>query len=288
MIRTTTNQKATGNVATFTYNNRHQIMGVSYNDAGATPTVTFGDYDEYGGRTSMTASGVSTTTYGYNSFHQLENETVAFNGLAGNYQLKYWYNYVGAPTSVRYTAQAWVRWVNYDYNSAGALKGVGTDLLPDAAYSNTDDVLKNISYRGFGGVKSATYGFNPRKLSVGYDAKRQQMTSLNVRRTNDNDAIIDKSYDYANGGANNGRLQKITNNLDAAYTTTYTYDAYNRLTNASATAYGRSLSYDNWGNLTDVTMTGMTESGAMSYSLSYTADAVSVARLLARATSAMC
>ncbi len=114
LVSTTTNQKTTGNVATFTYNNRHQIKGVSYNDANATPTVTFGDYDEYGGRTSMTASGVSTTTYGYNSFHQLDNETVAFNGLAGNYQLKYWYNYVGAPTSVRYTAQAWVRWVNYE------------------------------------------------------------------------------------------------------------------------------------------------------------------------------
>ena len=108
LVSAVTNQKAVGNTTTFAYNNRHQVTGVSYNDANATPTVSHA-YDEYGGRTSMTANGVSTTAYGYNSYHQLTSENVTFNGLAGNYQLDYSYNYVGAPTSVRYTTGAWVR-----------------------------------------------------------------------------------------------------------------------------------------------------------------------------------
>ena len=97
------------------------------------------------------------------------------------------------------------------------------------------------------------------KAVYSYDAKRQQMTNLYVRRvsnTGSDNVIANSDYDYYNGGANNGRIQKINDNTDATYTTTYGYDAYNRLTSATATAYTRSYGYDNWGNLTGVTSTG--------------------------------
>ena len=100
------------------------------------------------------------------------------------------------------------------------------------------------------------------------------MTNMLIRRTSNtvtDNIIVNSSYDYYNGGANNGRIQKITDNTDAAYTTTYGYVAYNRLTSASATAFTRSYSYDNWGNLTGVTSTGAGETG--SYSLSYATNA---------------
>ncbi|HEX9001635.1 MAG TPA: hypothetical protein VGB07_17140 [Blastocatellia bacterium] len=90
-----------------------------------------------------------------------------------------------------------------------------------------------------------------------------------MRKTDITDIVSDLSYDYYNGGNNNGRIQKITD-ADSSYTTTFGYDDYNRLSSASASAYTRSYSYDNWGNLTSLTSTGAGESG--SYSLSYAAN----------------
>ena len=40
-----------------------------------------------------------------------------------------------------------------------------------------------------------------------------------IRRTSNtvtDNIIVNSSYDYYNGGANNGRIQKITDNTDAA------------------------------------------------------------------------
>ena len=95
------------------------------------------------------------------------------------------------------------------------------------------------------------------------------MSNLQLRKTDNTDIVSDLSYDYYNGGNNNGRIQKITD-ADSSYTTTFGYDDYNRLSSASASAYTRSYSYDNWGNLTGVTSTGAGESG--SYSLSYASN----------------
>jgi YD repeat-containing protein len=54
---------------------------------------------------------------------------------------------------------------------------------------------------------------------------------------------VDKGYDYYNGGNNNGRLQKVTDYLDGSFTTTYSYDDYNRLSSAtSGTVLTRSYS----------------------------------------------
>ena len=94
-----------------------------------------------------------------------------------------------------------------------------------------------------------------------------QMASMQVKRADGTDPIINNEYDYYLGGANNGRIRKITDSLDVSYTTTYGYDEHNRLATASAPAYSRSYSYDAWGNLTNVTASGQGETG--SYSLSY-------------------
>jgi YD repeat-containing protein len=67
--------------------------------------------------------------------------------------------------------------------------------------------------------------------------------------------MIGKAYQYVTStgyGAlndNDGRIRKITDNLDGNYTTTYSYDEHNRLTSAQSNAAARSYSYDAWGNL---------------------------------------
>ena len=97
----------TGNTyhtATFTYNSRGLVTGISYND-GSTPSASFG-YDEYGARTSMN-DGAGSTTYAYDQYHRLQTETRSFNGLnIGTIQIGYEWNLAGGLNGGYYTAGA--------------------------------------------------------------------------------------------------------------------------------------------------------------------------------------
>jgi RHS repeat-associated protein len=62
------------------------------------------------------------------------------------------------------------------------------------------------------------------------------VTSIAYRAPNDND----------------GRIKKITDYIDGAYTTTYSYDEYNRLYVASSPAASRVYNYDAWGNIKEM------------------------------------
>jgi hypothetical protein len=59
-------------------------------------------------------------------------------------------------------------------------------------------------------LKSADYG-NVQRLELSYHADRLTPTQLKVYKATPTPVtIIDKNYDYYNGGAHNGRLQKLT------------------------------------------------------------------------------
>jgi hypothetical protein len=177
--------------------------------------------------------------------------------------VSYQYNFVG-PTRITYNANGWTKNVNYAYKNSGALDGIGTNIIGSDPNATTN-VANGFDYRAFSAVQSITYG-NSRKLTASYNQHRSQMNNLQVRKTDGTDAIINNDYDYYLGGANNGRVQKITDGLDNGnYTTTYGYDEHNRLVSASAPAFSRSYSHDAWGNLTNVTASGPGETG--SYSL---------------------
>jgi hypothetical protein len=62
-------------------------------------------------------------------------------------------------------------------------------------------------------------------MAMGYDPNRQQPTSMKVDRVvNPADKIIDYVYEYYDpNGKNNGRIRKIFDHTDSAYTTTYVY-----------------------------------------------------------------
>jgi len=90
-------------------------------------------------------------------------------------------------------------------------------------------------------------------MTMGYDPNRQQPASMKVDRVgNPADKIVDYVYNYYDAnGKNNGRIRKIFDNTDSAYTTTYVYDDYRRLQSATAGAYSRNYQYDAWGNITN-------------------------------------
>ncbi|HMV83058.1 MAG TPA: RHS repeat-associated core domain-containing protein [Blastocatellia bacterium] len=220
--------------------------------------LSFG-YDDFVARITMT-DGEGQTTYSYNNLRQLESETRTFTGLSGNYyKLSYSYNVVGQPTQVNYgvytlsgggnPVYSFNKNVNYDYNGVSALKGIGTNLLGSNP-NTTTNVISAATYRAGGAVNVLSYG-NGRRLTMGYYQQRSQPASMKVDlASNPADKIIDYSYDYNDAtGANNNRIRKITDNVDGGYTTTYTYDQYNRLTLAASSAYNGSFQYDEFGNI---------------------------------------
>lgn len=90
---------------------------------------------------------------------------------------------------------------------------------------------------------------------MGYDPLRPQPTSMKVDMVSDaTNKVLDYEYDYKvlGTGENNNRIRKITDKIDTQYTTTYTYDAYNRLERANWTGDGRFYQYDEWGNIKSV------------------------------------
>lgn len=250
----------------FTYEARGLLTDIDYNGTD-TQDVHY-DYDEYGARTLMqeknpsTGTVESSTSYTYNAYEQLQTETRNFKGLAGTFKLDYQYNLAGLLKTMTYTVGSWVKNVNYAYNYAGAVTGIGTNIRSGAASNDTTNVANTFNYRGFGAVRTMTYG-NGQVMNAIYNAKRLQMTNQTWQKSGT--VIVNKSYDYNNGGNNNGRIQKITDNVDAGYTTTYGYDDFNRLTSASNANYTRSYTYDEWANLKSVTATGLGESGSYTF-----------------------
>ncbi|MFN0123721.1 MAG: carboxypeptidase-like regulatory domain-containing protein [Blastocatellia bacterium] len=152
-------------------------------------------------------------------------------------------NYTGTPPPPPPPAggpQVWSHNVNYAYNTTGALSSVGTNLTGSDPNANAN-VISGIAYNGFGGVTTANYG-NGRRLTLGYNVNRHQMISMKVDNQNGTNAIINKTYGYAdpyNSQVNDGRIRKITDLVDANYTVNYAYDDYGELSTASANVYYR-------------------------------------------------
>lgn len=139
--------------------------------------------------------------------------------------------------------------INYAYNAVGALGSIGTNLIGTDP-TNATNVLNTVSFRASGALKQLNYG-NGRRLTMGYNDQRSQPTSMIVDRTNNSaDKVVDYAYQYYDAnGKNNNRIRQITDNIETAYSTTYTYDNYNRLSNATANAFSRNYQYDEWGNV---------------------------------------
>jgi RHS repeat-associated protein len=216
----------------------------------------YGLTDSYGNYTlpSVPASGNYTLTPSKNGY-VFTPQTRSYTNLNAN------------QTNVNFTAapappppppsgpQTWTKNVNYAYNSVGALLSVGTNLTgtdPNA----TTNVLSNMAYNGFGATKSLNYG-NGRRMTLGYSGNRHQMVSMVVDNQNGTDPIISRTYEYSTTSYpdppnNDGRIKKINDLLDPNYTTTYTWDEFNRLSLASAPAFYRSYWYDPFGNLKGV------------------------------------
>ncbi len=226
--------------------------------------ITFGVTLTLTGSSSQTTTTNAAGQYTFSNLPWSGNFTItpAKSGQAFTPSARSYTNLTANQTGQNFTAaaalppsgpQTWSKTINYRYNAVGALASIGTDLTgtdPNA----TTNVVSSLSYTGFGATQTVSYG-NGRRLTLGYDTNRHQMTSMIVDHQNGTDQIVNRTYSYTTPGNydNDGRIKQITDHLDPNYTVNYTYDAFNRLSTASGGPYGdtyyRNYSYDELGNL---------------------------------------
>jgi len=140
--------------------------------------------------------------------------------------------------------------INYARNKTGAITGVGTNLIgtdPNA----TTNVASGMTYKAWNAYSRMNYG-NGLRLTAGYNSQRRQLTSLVLDRQDGSSWQWRQYYDYYEGGSNNGKIRKISDQPDFSTHTKYQYDYYNRLSTVTSQpsqlpqAY---YSYDEWGNI---------------------------------------
>ncbi len=251
---------ARGASATYTYNYRHLVTGISYAGAGitATPNVSFG-YDSAGNRTSM-MDGFGVKTYSYNELSQLISETRAFANV-GTYTIGYDYNLAGELKRITDPSGAYT---DYSFDSAGRLSAI------TGAGLGTSQFVSSMQYRAWGTLKSVAYGngttasfnYNPRGLPTHY--------SISGVRESSNAPLEPQGGDfqyYADGQikfVNDLRTDATANGL---HDRAYAYDQIGRIKEAYSGyeardflngtnsgiqdgAFRQSYSYDPWNNLT--------------------------------------
>lgn len=140
--------------------------------------------------------------------------------------------------------------INYARNNTGAISGIGTNLIgsdPNA----TANVTSAMTYRAWNAYHGMNFG-NGLRLTVGHNSQRLQMTSFVVDQQNGSSYLWRQYYDYYNGGGNNSRIRRVSDDPTFAVHKIYQYDAYNRLQyvlNSNSPDWHAGYSYDEWGNI---------------------------------------
>lgn len=238
-----------GATMTFSYNQRHLVMGISFGVSGtvaATPNISFG-YDAAGNRTSM-SDGLGSKSYVYDQLSRMTSETRTFAGLPGSYTLSYAYNRANQLTSL--TNQSGAQ-VGYNYDAIGRPASVS-----GSGYAGVSSYVSGLSYRAFG-LKQVNYA-NNRTLSLQYDS-RMRPTQWSIP------GVLRMQYSYT--WEQSGRLEFARNLDDETLDRYFAYDHVGRLIlsrsgNEARLAIGEQVpllyngpyshgyQYDQWGNMT--------------------------------------
>jgi len=155
---------ARGAVTTFTYGHLDDSSSSEYRalptkvhwsvPTGSSITVpsdvTY-SYDSASNRTAM-SDGTGSATYSYDELSRMVSETKTITGLTGSLTIGYQYALLGQLKKITDPSDAEI---NYAFDRTGRLTGVtGSGTL----YSSVSTYASNISYRGWGALKSMNYG----------------------------------------------------------------------------------------------------------------------------------
>ncbi|MFV5303178.1 RHS repeat-associated core domain-containing protein [Acinetobacter baumannii] len=187
------------------------------------------------GRLCGTSDGTSSSGYGYNKAGQMIVQTRVINGT--NYQTNWAYDNYGRLISESFANDSYK--VSYGYDTLSRINTVKVRIQ-----GADKDVVKNITYEPYGGIKSWTYG-NGLTRTTSFD-KDYRITGINT------EAIQKLSHSYNT----NNLLSNVDNSLEVNRSATYSYDAIGQLTKAASTQYTESWTFDK--NLNRSTRVGNT------------------------------
>lgn len=226
-----------GVVTTFTYDSLNRVSRISHSDGTPAVTYTYGSagVSNFGAaRLVQTTDGIGTQTYQYNNMGQITQmaKTIGSNTYTVNYN----YNPAGQLASITYPSG---RAVTDNYDAIGRLTQVGTGGVSVANIG---------AYNAAGQILSVTYG-NGMYGTFSYNS---QMQITNIQYSSSGTALLNLGYSY--GANDNGQVQSVTDNLNAARTTSYAYDELGRLKMAqtidlsSPNTWKLKFIYDRYGN----------------------------------------
>ncbi|OLE51636.1 MAG: hypothetical protein AUG51_22035 [Acidobacteria bacterium 13_1_20CM_3_53_8] len=255
---------ARGASATYSYNSRHLVIGITYSSPDSTsipaPSPVSMDYDSAGNRLWMT-DGMGRVDYSYDTLSYLRSETRQFSGTgvpSGTYTLSYEYNLSGELKKVTDPTNASI---SYSHDQMGRVTAI-----TGSSFANVTQYASNMQYRAWGALKGLTYG-NNLTLTVGYNT-RMQPASFSIP------GVISKSYDYHPDGSLSFSHDLLNDHFDRSYS----YDNAGRLAHAlsgqeargwAATTdrpYNQSYSYDAFGHITSRTSASWSRTFSMTAS----------------------
>jgi RHS repeat-associated protein len=200
-----------------------------------------------------------------------------FRGVHYTKDTTYTYNLDGSVATLTYPSG---RMITYSLQYSGS----NTAGRFASAVDSTGPInyATGATYAPQGALSSLTNGAS--LVSAFYYNSRLQPCRISVKNSGTAPAsctgaaignVLDFSYNFSLGTADNGNVTAITNNLDNLRSQSFTYDALNRLATAQTNAtagtslakcWGESFAYDPWGNLLTIgasstAYTGCTQEG---------------------------
>jgi RHS repeat-associated protein len=212
---------------------------------------------------SITTTGVSTETYGYDAEGRVSIKTLTLTSRPSHpFVTDYTYDKLDRIEDLRYPAEYGNgtqprKLVHHTYDVASRL----TTLSVDGTIHASNIVYNAASQTTSIGVGAG--GPNQILESYNYDQQTGLLTSQTLARSSaPTNWLLNLSYDYAGtNGKRTGQLVKILNNLNHNKDRSYSYDALGRLVQAKGGAastplWTQTYSYDSFGNRTSVSASG--------------------------------
>ncbi len=241
---------------TLGYDVANELTSITYND-GTTPKVVY-QYDALGRRQQMT-DGTGVTTYVFDSLHRLVQST---NG-AGS-QVRYGYDLLGHLTQLVYPGVGQV--VTRTYDDAGRTASI-TDWLGNTTRFSYD-TNGNLTSEAYPNRVTANYNYDAADhLTQASDTfGASQLLTLSYARDARSQLTSENSTTYSYDAIN-----RVVGTTAAAATTTYSYDSADNVTSVATGSISTTLTYDGGHELqTATTKNGSTQTQKFTYT--YNAD----------------
>lgn len=255
-------------------------------DATTVSTHQYDNADRLTQIDTTTSAGSHRLAYEYDSLDRVKQRTLSGTGIAAPETTSYEWDLAGRLLSHSTTIGGQAHKTSYEYDAAGRLAarkvqaGSQQDLITQRYGYDSVERLAQIKYikaEGQAGEQLIE------QIDYGYDAKGQRIskTTLNNNGAGVNETPMTASYDAGNRvtGVNlviagqtktyslsydaNGNLTQKQNSADGADTTTYNWDANDRLTGITQPGLTANFSYDVFGRRIQSTITRQGQSPAM-------------------------